>query len=392
MIGTGSRTRDPLGTGSRLTLGARAPRIRHIVVTVALVMGGCAWSTAAQASPHVIDTLAITTASLPNGTVGISYGASLSASGGTAPYTWSILTGAVPLGIVLNSSGTVAGIPAVAGVQEIELRATDATGFQVTATVALDIAPPPVPPQQVEAVSAAGRVTMTGNLAALPVTEQVGATDVVGVATSPTGAGAWIVTRSGQVFATGSLPVYGDLPVRLSRAGVAGIAANAEGTGYWIATRRGRVFGFGAAKSLGSLRRGPRSSLVVAIARSNGDGYYLLQRSGRVTGFGTDVLDGFLHVHRQRVQVTGIAATPGGRGYWVVASSGEVFSFGTARADHPLGPTPSGRIVGIAAAPAGIGYYLVTEGGLILSYGSALTLPPVTVVPSDPVVGVGASG
>ena len=371
--------------------GPRSPRARLALMTIFAFTTWLFVPMAAGASSHVIDTLAITTLSLPGATDGIAYNATLGASGGTQPYVWSILTGAVPLGLVLNSSGTVSGFPAAVGPQAIELRVTDATGFQVTSRVTLDVVAAPAPPQQVEFVSRAGLVTLAGNVSTVPPSDPPGAADVVAAASSPTGAGSWCVTRSGQVFATGSVESYGSLPIHLARNGVVGIASNAQGTGYWIATRGGRVYGFGAARSLGSLNRTKLSGAVVAIARSNGNGYYLLERSGRVTGFGSDVLDGYLHAHRQRAHVVGIAATPGGRGYWVVASDGRVFSFGTARADHPVGPVATGSIVGIVTAPAGIGYYLVARDGEVFSYGSALALAPVAVRPSDPVVAISAS-
>src|SRR5215469_2701202 len=41
-------------------------------------------------------TLAITTTSLPNGEVGAAYSATLAATGGAAPYTWSVTSGALP--------------------------------------------------------------------------------------------------------------------------------------------------------------------------------------------------------------------------------------------------------------------------------------------------------
>ena len=55
--------------------------------------------------------LAITTTSLPNGTKGDAYSATLAASGGTLPYTWSII-GSLPSGLSLNpSTGIITGIP-----------------------------------------------------------------------------------------------------------------------------------------------------------------------------------------------------------------------------------------------------------------------------------------
>jgi hypothetical protein len=57
-------------------------------------------------------TLTINTTSLPNGTVNSAYSYTLSASGGTTPYTWSIISGALPAGLSLNSStGIISGTP-----------------------------------------------------------------------------------------------------------------------------------------------------------------------------------------------------------------------------------------------------------------------------------------
>jgi hypothetical protein len=53
--------------------------------------------------------LAVTTPSLPNGTVGETYRAPLSATGGVAPYTWSLASGSLPPGLTVSPSGTVSG-------------------------------------------------------------------------------------------------------------------------------------------------------------------------------------------------------------------------------------------------------------------------------------------
>ena len=59
--------------------------------------------------------LQITTATLPTGTLGNSYTATLSASGGTAPYTWSLTSGKLPSNLELNgASGVISGSPSQA--------------------------------------------------------------------------------------------------------------------------------------------------------------------------------------------------------------------------------------------------------------------------------------
>ncbi len=60
--------------------------------------------------------LTITTpAALPAGMVGIAYSQTLAATGGTAPYLWSIASGALPTGLGLSSSGVISGSPAASG-------------------------------------------------------------------------------------------------------------------------------------------------------------------------------------------------------------------------------------------------------------------------------------
>jgi hypothetical protein len=54
----------------------------------------------------------ITTTSLPNGTTNVAYSQSIATSGGTAPFTWSISSGALPAGLSINSStGVISGTP-----------------------------------------------------------------------------------------------------------------------------------------------------------------------------------------------------------------------------------------------------------------------------------------
>ena len=63
-------------------------------------------------------------ASMPNGAVGVPYRGSLSATGGSAPYTCSLAGGMMPAGLVLNGC-SITGTPSVAGVGVVGLRLTD---------------------------------------------------------------------------------------------------------------------------------------------------------------------------------------------------------------------------------------------------------------------------
>jgi uncharacterized protein with beta-barrel porin domain len=89
-------------------------------------------------------TITVTPSTLPAGVGGSAYSQSLSASGGVAPYTWSLAGGALPAGLTLSSSGALSGTPTVAGSFNVTVRATDANGFGVDQAYTLAISAPTI--------------------------------------------------------------------------------------------------------------------------------------------------------------------------------------------------------------------------------------------------------
>jgi hypothetical protein len=74
--------------------------------------------------------------------VGVRFAATATATGGTGACTWTLASGALPAGLVLNAaSGAVAGSPQSAGNFAFALTATDAEGRVATANGALSVAP-----------------------------------------------------------------------------------------------------------------------------------------------------------------------------------------------------------------------------------------------------------
>src|SRR5262249_10552014 len=70
--------------------------------------------------------LTITTASpLPNGVVGTAYSQTFSATGGTAPYTWTLSAGSLPAGLNLSNAGLLSGPPSTAATSNFTVRVTD---------------------------------------------------------------------------------------------------------------------------------------------------------------------------------------------------------------------------------------------------------------------------
>src|SRR5438093_2698805 len=83
----------------------------------------------------------IQTTSLPSGEVGANYSASLSASGGSRPYTWSISSGGLPNGLVLSSAGDITGAPTSTGNSSFTAKVTDDSGMTDTQSLQITIYP-----------------------------------------------------------------------------------------------------------------------------------------------------------------------------------------------------------------------------------------------------------
>jgi hypothetical protein len=117
----------------------------------------------------------ISPSALTSGTVGDGYTYQITTSGGQAPITFSIVSGALPSGLNMSASGLISGTPAVAGTSTFTVRAADscAGGAQtsdrnMTMTInpapcpALSIASPPTLPSGTVGQSYAYQITTSG--------------------------------------------------------------------------------------------------------------------------------------------------------------------------------------------------------------------------------------
>jgi len=93
---------------------------------------------------------------LPNGIVGTAYSATLAATGGTAPFTFTA-TG-LPSGLTLVGNA-ISGKPIAAGTFAVQLTAVDATNASVSATVTVTIAAAPTTGNYTIPDEASGRIT-----------------------------------------------------------------------------------------------------------------------------------------------------------------------------------------------------------------------------------------
>ncbi len=135
-------TLSPAGdiAGTPTVEGDFAPVVQVTDATDATAEGTFPFSVFAPASDVVITT----NSPLPQGEEGTPYSTSLAATGGQSPYAWGIISGALPQGLVLTSSGGIEGTPTEHGTFGFEVRAFDAgtpvawgtKSFELTITIA----------------------------------------------------------------------------------------------------------------------------------------------------------------------------------------------------------------------------------------------------------------
>lgn len=317
----------------------------------------------------------VATAALADGMVGADYATRLAARGGTPPYSWSVATGRLAGGLVLASSGLLAGRPGTPGTTTFDARVTDALGAVATAQLSVVVAP----------AAAEGYVTLdvTGQAVtyamSAPPTLTRKSWHASGIAATPDGDGYWLVSTTGHVYGVGGARSLGSVPPRMHAGRIAGIAATPDGDGYWLVSATGRVFAFGGAQLLGSI---PPRALVgsvtgIAAART-GMGYWLATSTGRVYRFGAARRLGWVTPGTLVGSIVGIAAVPGAPGYWLADANGQVYAYGAARHLAAYAGNPDHGVVAIAPAPAdaGPGYWLLTRSGGVYGFGAARNMTP----------------
>ena len=125
--------------------------------------------------------IALAPATLPQGKVAVAYASTtLTASGGSAPYSYAVTAGALPAGLTLSPAGVISGTPTAAGPFNITVTATDKFNFQGTQayTIAVD-QPTPIVVNQTANTGANSPVTIpgvipadTGPITSLAITQQ----------------------------------------------------------------------------------------------------------------------------------------------------------------------------------------------------------------------------
>lgn len=80
-----------------------------------------------------------TNPTLNPGSVGAGYSQTLTASGGVAPYNWTLVSGALPAGLSLTSGGVISGTPTATGTFTFAVNVTDSNGSGLSQSFSLTI-------------------------------------------------------------------------------------------------------------------------------------------------------------------------------------------------------------------------------------------------------------
>jgi hypothetical protein len=92
-------------------------------------------------SPTPPTPVSITTTTLTQGTTGTAYNATLAATGGTGPYSWTLASGStLPAGLSLSSGGVISGTPTTAGLGKFTVNAADSETTPQSGSAPLQLA------------------------------------------------------------------------------------------------------------------------------------------------------------------------------------------------------------------------------------------------------------
>jgi len=194
---------------------------------------------------------------------------------------------------------------------------------------------------------------------------------IVGMASTPSAAGYWMVASDGGVFAYGDAGYYGSMGGKSLNKPIVGMATTSDGRGYWLVASDGGIFAFGDAAFLGSMGGSPLNRPIVGMATSASGGYWLVASDGGIFAFGGAAFYGSTGAMRLNRPVVGMAPTLTGHGYWMVASDGGVFTFGDANFHGSTGAlTLQEPITGMDPLVDGSGYWLAASDGGVFSFDS----------------------
>lgn len=173
------------------------------------------------------------------------------------------------------------------------------------------------------------------------------------------------ISGTGQVYAWNG-GYYGGSPTGYTgRFTDAKVTSN--GAGYWMLSMIGQIYAYGNAPYKGGSPGGVTGEMVAMAATSDNQGYVMVSATGQVYAYGTPYRGGSPTGYSGKF--VDVEMTPDGGGYWLLTSAGQVYAYGNA---PYLGGSPSGfsrAIVAMSRTTDGNGYVLASKAGQIYAYG-----------------------
>jgi len=184
--------------------------------------------------------------------------------------------------------------------------------------------------------------------------------------------GMWTATNAGKVAARAGAPGLGELTVAPNRP-VVGMSSTASGSGYWLVAADGGIFSFGDAAFYGSTGAITLNKPIVGMTGTpSGRGYWLVASDGGIFAYGDAAFYGSTGALRLVSPIVGITRSNTGGGYRMVAADGGIFSFGDAAFYGSVGGAVlSQPVVAMTPTPSGRGYWLAKSDGSTISFGDA---------------------
>jgi alpha-tubulin suppressor-like RCC1 family protein len=378
----------------------------------------------------------VTTVTLPTGTIGVPYSATLVATSGVAPYAWS--STALPAGLTLSTAGVISGTPTTVGAKSVTVTVTDSGGRTGSLVLSLSVV---LRAGQAWAWGYAADGELGNNAStnsAVPV-QMVGQSAATRIADSD--ASAYVLHADGTVAASG-FNLDGELGnggntgsyVPVSVTGLTGITAIGAGYRSGYAVRADGTVASWGKNGEGELGDGLATSsnvpvtvtgitTAVAVSGGNVNGYALLA-DGTVRAWGDSPAGqlGNGSLLRSSVPVTvstltsvltGVTAiAAGGNSAYALRSDGTVWAWGegghgelgnNSNANSSTAVQVTGLTGVVAIAGGGDAGYALLSNGTVVSWGNggngrlgnnALTdsLVPVAVSGLTGVTAVSASG
>ncbi len=149
--GQGNFTRGPESTGTGGFWSSQG------------VQANSSFAVGVQGSDAAAAQLVISQSAPPGGQATIAYSQQLTNTGGTQPFSWSVISGSLPPGLTLSSGGLLSGTPAASGTYSFTVQVVDSSISPMTATQAyqMTIAAAPVyPPLTISGDSSLGDVAV----------------------------------------------------------------------------------------------------------------------------------------------------------------------------------------------------------------------------------------